>query len=106
MSTTTQLPDYLEILLAGLANHPIVGPAIAGAQAGGPVGSMFAAIHEGDRWFMLSTGEQIILTLALSLWNGNLEAKVADLGRLDDQNRHRACTAVIARFCPLWGQED
>lgn len=101
----SQLPDYLDILLAPFRSDPTIGAALLGA--GSDAGRFFGWLHDGSHptYARLSGGEQALMDIALALWNGNPEARISDLAKLDGPNRQRACTAILARFSPLWGKE-
>lgn len=54
----------------------------------------FAGIAAADCLGALSTGEMIMLNVALAFWNGDRTARIADLAHLDDENRQRVAEAI------------
>lgn len=77
-----------ETLLGQYRDHwllwPFLGgdvPDFAGITSAGPLGS-------------LSTGELIMLHIALAIWNGDRTARIADLAQLDNDHRRRAVGAL------------
>jgi hypothetical protein len=43
----------------------------------------------------LSTGEQVMVMVALALWNGDGTARIADLAKVDPENRRRILDALF-----------
>lgn len=92
---------YLRILLEPYASHGLVGQAIVPWLEGETDdGAMFGRIF-GQHFDYLSSGEQATMHLALALFNGHREARVADLMVMDGAHRDRALAAITARFSDL-----
>lgn len=47
---------------------------------------------------MLSSGEKIMVEVALALYNGNGVAKISDIYAVDDENKGRILRALALRF--------
>lgn len=45
-------------------------------------------------WNALSSGEAILLNVALAIYNGDSTARIADLATLDEENRRRVLHAL------------
>jgi hypothetical protein len=75
-------------LFGPLAEHSIIGPHLQGEVPN------FPTLFHDDIFNMLSTGEQIICNIALAIYNGNREATIADLARLDGAAALRAIAAL------------
>jgi hypothetical protein len=45
-------------------------------------------------WNALSSGEAVLLNVALAIYNGDQTARIADLAILDDDNRRRVIRAL------------
>ena len=52
------------------------------------------AILTDPYWNALSSGEAILLQIALAIYNGDRTASIADLALLDEENRRRALHAL------------
>ena len=86
-----KLKGFYRTLLGGLANHPLLGRYLTG-----PVPD-FDNIYE-DVYAMLSSGEQVLVDIALALYNGDGKAKVADLFLLDKKHQLLALDAITERL--------
>jgi hypothetical protein len=77
-----------ETLLGHYRNHVLLWPFLDGDVPD------FVGIAAADPLGWLSTGELLVLHVALAFWNGDRTAKVADLAVLDDENLHRVVRAL------------
>jgi hypothetical protein len=75
-------------LFGDLADHSIIGPHLQGEVPN------FPTLFSDDVFLMLSSGEQIICNVALAIYNGNREATIADLARLDADTAARVLAAL------------
>lgn len=78
----------LEILLGDKKDHPLLGPYLQNDVPD------FQGIYSNIMG-SLSSGEQLIVRVALALWNGHMEARVGDLHRLDSTHRAQVVAALI-----------
>jgi hypothetical protein len=81
-----------ETLLGQFHDHPIIGPHLDGDFPD------FVGMAAGDLWRRISSGELIMLNVALAIWNGDRAARIADLANLDIENRIRVVRA-LERTC-------
>lgn len=77
-----------ETLLGQYRDHPLIGNYLQGYDPD------FAGLAASDVPLMISAGELLMLHVALAFWNGDRTARVADLARLDDENRQRVIDAI------------
>ena len=74
-------------LFGPLADNPVIARHLTGETPD------FSKIY-GDAYHMLSSGEQIIVDIALAIYNGHREARIADLARLDSTTAARVLAAL------------
>ena len=77
-----------ETLLGQYRDHPLLGPYLEGYDPD------FAALAASDVPLMISSGELLMLHVALAFHNGDRTARIADIGKLDYENRERVADAI------------
>lgn len=77
-----------ETLLGQYRDHPLLGDYLRGYDPD------FAGLAGSDTVLMISSGELLMLHVALAFYNGDRTARVADLAKLDDDNRERVTDAL------------
>lgn len=77
-----------ETLLGPYRDHWLLWPFLEGDLPD------FAGIAGAEPLGQLSSGELIILNIALAIWNGDRAARIADLAGLDAAHRHRVIRAL------------
>ena len=77
-----------ETLLGGYRSHWFLWPFLDGDVPD------FRGIMNAQPLGSLSTGELIVLHVALAIWNGDRTARIADLAGLDDHTRQRVIDAL------------
>lgn len=95
-------PYYIRLLLEPYADHPVVGAWVTDLLASA-IHNLGQALDTIDHP-SLSTGEHLTVALAVALWNGDTEARIADLFRMDTEHQKRACDAIAAKF--LYSTEE
>lgn len=77
-----------EVLLGHFRSHWLLWPFFDGDVPD------FASIDGAEPLGKLSTGELVLLHIALAIYNGDRTARIADLATLDHVNRARALFAL------------
>lgn len=77
-----------ETLLGQYADHWLLWKHLQGYEPD------FAAIANDELLGNLSSGELLMLHVALAFWNGDRTARIADLYALDHENRERIVEAI------------
>ena len=83
--------SYFKILLGQFHKHPLLGRYLDGITPD------FENIY-ADVFNSLSSGEQVLVQIAHALYNGNPDAKIADLFILDNKQRVIALKAIEERM--------
>lgn len=77
-----------ETLLGQYRDHPLLGSYLQGYDPD------FAALAASEVPLMISSGELLMLHVALAFYNGDRTARIADLAKLDADNRERIVDAI------------
>lgn len=75
-------------LLEGYDDHWLLGQYLWGDEPD------WDGLYAEGRIEGLSSGERIVLRIAWAIFNGDREARIADLGGLDLRTRHRVLRAL------------
>lgn len=86
-----KLKGFYRTIFAGYANH-----ALLGRYLDSPVPD-FSNIYD-DVYSSLSGGEQVLVDIALALYNGDGKAKIADLFLLDKKHQLLVIDAIQERL--------
>lgn len=86
-----KLKGFYRTIFAGLANHPLLGVYLTG-----PVPD-FSGIYDSV-YSSLSGGEQVLVDIALALYNGDGKAKISDLFLLDKKHQLLVLDAINQRL--------
>lgn len=75
-------------LFDGLEDHWLLGQYLWGDEPD------WDGLYAEERILTLSSGERILFQIAWALYNGDREARIADLGALDARTRRRVLRAL------------
>lgn len=86
------MQEVYEELLGHMKDHPILGKYLQGHLP------EWSDIFAEDTFDMLSTGEQVLVNIALALYNGHRAAAFADIFSVDRNNQRRILNALSLRI--------